>query len=1382
MLTALSKLRKKNIHFIVLLITLKSESALALNEKQKSMLKQLTLPEYEELDKELKEKYLYREGEAYINTLMADVNRRKRNNFFKSKNREIAQKMGVKASDNTTKPGIPYTLLRTFNLVQAMIHYGKVESIEQIPITSVDQVTLRKSNRAASVVENYVDRLLSQRAEKTPIKDMDWISMFYENRAYLERKTSIFKAAKNKDFNPGLSNPYSPLNLQLHLLRNGEFILKNVKIIRKGNFEDGDKIVLFDKSTSAPTSPKRNSASKAREIYIATHKLQVFLNKKYPDKFKLTINDDNMFVVSLEFVAPYGWWKDAFFKITLNFDNIGNKIPNVFIKYAPKVAHHFTNKLFSTKSYNCFYGINFGGYKYCWSHSPESVLYGSDNFTVEEHILNIINCLTADFDIRSEGILSHDLHARSPQNVITKEIIDVNERVQKISKSVYVETDHIKIEESVRERIKEGEDPFFDYLVMDDESDDKNNIESISTDTFIPIEMQPEAEIVEFDYTSIGTFHDLTSEARRKSEFKIPLNIEPVVYYKNEKLDEHNFKQVLNRIRKGNKKEGNIKNKHKKRHNILTLIVKVPDYERRAFEIAAAHSDKFYIPKKHFQLAHYLRADESTVGKPIKWEIHIVENKKLAKANNMVYQYKLILPLKRQRTTERYRGGSQYDNQANIWIPTVRENMSEVEKKFALMSMYDLSRNKLKIPNNLKKTAVLNMGNNIITKSLLMPQDDKWLPTLSHLDLLLQRVEMSLLISHEDYSTAKENNVFFESVIEGNIEKNVITDMSFFIGYLAPNLRVISTMSGPDKAEIIYRIVINYLIEICVRTLLDNEFDASTGIVKQLIDKPEQFRLEDIYAANKKGISVAFNVLQITDFIFTKIVFNPINTGNLELSFYDNEVENLHIIIKSMRKIIDDEKNLIPLFLSHLLPVARHYSSDMDFESSQFLNKFTLSILEKYGSRTKNRDVQVSLQAFLKKTEQNSSFFSKEKTDELIFLFRKNTPNLLINFPNRHGQFRQTCYHCGEIYETKNPIRGKGRRTNKTTGEPKETLVRPFHKECMEQDRCIRKQVGQLYNKMKKGYPKKQLVAPVSYYNPVPAGFELIRINGDGNCMYSSIAEIFNRIKRSRQAGAWNQQKVRQIMNYNLRQIYSMIEDHPDHEKLIQELELILGIDSGMIPAILDNNIITDSTSFAESELAKLQQYGSVQLIALLVPTQGVWFPVITQGDYGSNYEIYDLNRWVNFAPNLLAILLQNPNYAFPDLSESQREILLQLLLNQHFDQAVLFASNLTIAPHQASHYLIHYPGSAALLEHFDAAVRLGTPQNREADLSHTIQIHESFEDPSKDGNNKSNELDPDSSVSTNDTERVTLQDRNPLSLMIQTSAKALLTTPENSM
>ncbi|WP_257275135.1 hypothetical protein, partial [Endozoicomonas sp. SESOKO4] len=79
-----------------------------------------------------------------------------------------------------------------------------------------------------------------------------------------------------------------------------------------------------------------------------------------------------------------------------------------------------------------------------------------------------------------------------------------------------------------------------------------------------------------------------------------------------------------------------------------------------------------------------------------------------------------------------------------------------------------------------------------------MPQDDKWLPTLSHLDLLLQRVEMSLLISHEDYSTAKENNVFFESVIEGNIEKNVITDMSFFIGYLAPNLRVISTMSGPD--------------------------------------------------------------------------------------------------------------------------------------------------------------------------------------------------------------------------------------------------------------------------------------------------------------------------------------------------------------------------------------------------------------------------------------------------------------------------------------------------------------------------------------------------------------------------------------------------------
>ncbi len=1385
--TALTRFNKKTIKTILLSINLITGSALAITEDQKSILKQLTLQEYVELDREIKEKKLYVQAKFYINKMMAGVNRRKRNVFFRRKNREIAKKMGVKASYNTTKFGMPYTLLRTFNLVQAMIHYGKVEPIKQIRIADTDQVMLHKSNRAASVVEDYVDKLL-ERAEQTPTTDMGLVNLFYEDRSHQKEGTSIIKTEKNKDFNfqsvyPN-NNLYHLIRLadnpdyhpdhQLHLLRNGEFVLTHVNIIRQGNLEDGDKIIYLDKSRlfkPKSTSPTRNSASRAREIYIAVDRLQTFLDKRYPNKFRLSINEQNFFQVLLDFVAPYGWWKDAFFRIEFNFDNIGNEGPEVYVKYAPRVANLYGESLCLMQIYKNSERFNPGYSKWWWLNCFRRVRYGSDIFTVEELILNVINYMIADFNIRSEGILSSNNYREPTKDLITEEIIKVNNQAKMASKSVYVETDHNKIKESVNTRLKDGEDPAFYHLFFDDEFDaefdNTKNTESIRTDIFIPVEMHAEAEIVEFDYTSIRDFDDLIYEARRKSEFKIPKNIKPVIYYNNEKLDENNYKRVWDGIRNQNKKyikkEKMIK-KHKKKHNALTMIVKVPDYESRAFENAKASSLTHYIPENPCQqpLDCHKPAYIFEVGKPIKWEIHLVENKKLAKANNMLYQYKLILPLETQKTTERYRGGAQYGSFANVWIPTIRNDMSDVEKKFALMSMYDLSRNKFKIPNNLKKNSVSNFGNNIITKSLLTPQNDVWLPTQANLEFLLQRVQMSLLLSNEDYSIAEENNVFFESLISGNIDENVIKDLGFFIGYLAPSLRHVSRMNNPDKVEVIYRIVLNYLVEFCVRTLTSNEFDASSEIVKKLIEKPEQFSLEDIHNSSKKDISVAFKVLQIADFLFGKTLFNPFYKEASDFYFYENELESLQLNIKSMHKIIDDGKNLIPLFFSHLLPAARYCSGGLDFESNDFLNKFTLSILEKFLSRTTNNDIKVSLQLFLKKTGQKSDIFSKEKTEELITLFRKNSPNFFINAQNEQGSFVQTCYHCGELYQTEEPIRGKGSRKNKNTGKSKETLVRPFHRACMEEDRRIRQQAGQLFKEMEKSYPKKQLYGPDYHYNPVPDGFELIRINGDGNSMYSSIAEIFNRHAWSEQAVQWNQQTVREIMDYNLREIFFTIQAHPDKHKLMQELELLLGIDAGIIPAILDNNVITDSASFAHPESDRLQQFGAARLITLLVPTQGVWFPVITQGQAGPYHEIYDLRRWVNFAPDLLAMLLQNENYTFPDFSESQRATLLQLLLNQNFDQAKLFVSHILKASYQSSAYLIHYPGSVALIEHFDAAVSIENSRN--------IEVGETFEALSIDENNRRMRSDTVSSVSANKTDSETSENPDPLLLMIQTS------------
>ncbi|WP_252179081.1 hypothetical protein [Endozoicomonas sp. 4G] len=664
------------IHFIVLLITLLSGSALALNDTQKNMLKQLTLQDYEKLDQELKRKDgLYRKAKSYINIVMADFNRKEKKHFFIKKNRQVAKQMGIKATGNTTKPEIPYTLLRTFNLVQAMIYRDR-----------------KVKNSAATVVTNYVKILLSKRRtiNQEPTKDIASIEIILENRFNIPiTTTTTIRTLNNKQYNfPVKYPPYNILHKKMHLLRNGEFIFTNVNMIREGVLKNGDKIIIPDNLSHLKKSPIKNPASKAREIYISVSRLQAFLDNQYPEKFRLRICDKNMFQVSLDFIAPSGWWKDAFFRVLFNFDNFGEKEPGFCLRYAPEVSHLVSNKFSMLQRYRKYKEPIFDFHnKY------------PNNFSVEKQMLNIINFLVDCMDTMTKDVFSSDWNGTSPQNAIIQEIINANNLAQQeVNTQVYIETDPGKIEKSVRERIKDGEDPVFNYLTTDE-----FNSESISTDIFMPVRMYNEAEIIEFDYTTIKKFNDLIYEASNKSRFIIPKSIKPVVYYKHKKLDEHNIQEVLSDIRKGN-------TKRKKKRDILTMIVKVPGYERRAFLQAVCHADKHYITEQKYHFINSYTLSEivntSELRKPIKWEIHLFDNKKQAKANNMLYQYKLILPLRTHKTTERYRGMDKYRGD-NVWIPTVRDDMPEVQKKFALMSMYDLSRHKFRISNNLKKASVL---------------------------------------------------------------------------------------------------------------------------------------------------------------------------------------------------------------------------------------------------------------------------------------------------------------------------------------------------------------------------------------------------------------------------------------------------------------------------------------------------------------------------------------------------------------------------------------------------------------------------------------------------------------------------------------------------
>ncbi|WP_252179059.1 hypothetical protein [Endozoicomonas sp. 4G] len=1306
-------------NFIVLLMTLLSASALALNDDQKSMLKQLTLQEYEKLDLELKEHDLYTEAESYINRAMSAIKLKKIKHFFVTINKKIAKQMGIKATDKTAKFGIPYTPLRSFNLVQAMIHYDR-----------------KVNNSAASFVTNYADRLLSESGitEQEPTKNIAWINILYENRINSQPIPTAIKTLNSKQ-NYILSESLSGnvFHKKIYLLRNGEFVFTNVNMIRNVHLKDGDKIIsplpdfYFD---HLRRSPIKNPASRAREIYIAVNRLRAFLDKHYPEKFSLSINDKDMFEVSLDFIAARGLWEDAFFRIVFNFDNYDEKEPDFDVRYSPELPLIF-NKSFALH------------HKYRRYKRNTLDLHNEfpDDLSVEKQILNIINSVTDCINTKTKDVFLLDWLVITPQDNFIKEIMNATHITQQeVNTPVCIDTDSNKIEKSMGERIKDEEDRVFDNL-----TEAELDSESIRTDIFLPVKMYNEAEIVELDYASIKNFYDLIYEARRKSGFIIPKDIVPVVYYKNKKLDQPNVLKVLHGIKKGN-------TKWKKKHDILTVVVNVPGYERLAFDSAKHQATNYYVPEHTCHLMQCGIIHKRNARKPIKWEIHLFENKKQAKASTMFFRHKLLLPSDTQKTTERYRGGATPEGPSNVWIPTVRDDMSEVQKRFALMSMYDLSRYKFSIPNDLKKASVSNLGNDIIISALSTPQENKWLLSQVHLEFFLQRIQMSILINHDDYSVAKNNNAFFESVISGTIDENIIEDLIFFLPRLTPGLTRLSRMDTPNKSGIIYRIILNYLIEICVRTLTYNESDASSGIIKQLIEKPEAFSLKDLYASNKQGIVAAFDVLKIADFLFTKTLFNPLYKESFNplhnLSFNNDEIKSLLIDIKNTRKTFDSEENIIPVILNHLLPTAKYYSSDLDFESKEFLNQFILSILKNYGSRTKNKEVKASLLTFLKNTEQKSDFFSQEKTDELISSFRKTIPELLVNVPNGKGGFRQTCYRCNKVYETKSPIRGKGRTTNRTTGKPKEKLVKPFHNGCMKEDKHIRKLAGQLFKEMEKGYPKKQFFEPDYSFNPVPDGFELIRVNGDGNCMYSSIAEIFNQSIRTSQVGVWDQKKVRQMMHYNLRQIYSVIQNHPDQQKLMQELGLLSGIDADLISAVVNNYVIIHSASSGQSELGRLQQFGDAQLMTLLVPTQGVWFPVITQGDYGSYHEIYDLRRWVRLAPNLLAMLLQKENYRFPDLTKHQRAMLLQSLLEQNFDQAEFLVSQFLVVPHLSSAYLIHYPSSVALLEHFDAAVNIEASQNMAVNSSRTTHIDE------------------------------TLQDSTPLLLMIQTTT---LSTPTST-
>lgn len=135
-----------------------------------------------------------------------------------------------------------------------------------------------------------------------------------------------------------------------------------------------------------------------REIDLARHHIQSHMDKHYPGKFALTIPDNDATTVIAEFVAPFGWWEGAFYRVEFGFSNTDkhNEGPSVRVKLAPPVAHLFGEELCLAQV------IPHSAFPFYWK-GEVAAKYSSYNFDRVQQMMNVINFLIMDTDFWDEG-------------------------------------------------------------------------------------------------------------------------------------------------------------------------------------------------------------------------------------------------------------------------------------------------------------------------------------------------------------------------------------------------------------------------------------------------------------------------------------------------------------------------------------------------------------------------------------------------------------------------------------------------------------------------------------------------------------------------------------------------------------------------------------------------------------------------------------------------------------------------------------------------------------------------------------------------------------------------------------------------------------------
>ena len=192
-------------------------------------------------------------------------------------------------------------------------------------------------------------------------------------------------AQTEKQFNPSTSNTAFAREIPL-----GQHAVCS--------YQTDHSYMYFGRDFSSEMSPGVNSAKMQREIYLAINNIQSHMDQHYPGKFMFTITNDNAFMVISEFVAPFGWWQGAYFRIEFDFSltDKNNQGPSVNVVLAPPVSHLFGNQLCLAQA------IPHSAFPDYWQ-GEKAAKYSSYNFDRIQQIMNIINFVIMDTDFFFEG-------------------------------------------------------------------------------------------------------------------------------------------------------------------------------------------------------------------------------------------------------------------------------------------------------------------------------------------------------------------------------------------------------------------------------------------------------------------------------------------------------------------------------------------------------------------------------------------------------------------------------------------------------------------------------------------------------------------------------------------------------------------------------------------------------------------------------------------------------------------------------------------------------------------------------------------------------------------------------------------------------------------